>query len=266
MRRLTAAAVAVALLGLSVPMSTADTVGGCVERRSGFLDCTVTEVGPGVGAPGGGGPGVSVPADADILWWPVLVWEPEAGLTCVVFRREVFEGAAGSQRAEEAEARAHALLAEWSLCESSPRPAVVLPAIAREFIERVGLPVPDPHIAPGWALAGRAAFLETRATLEPPVFVAATPAGEISVDARGIYVVDWGDGTPAERFSVEGTAWPEGRIRHVYTDTGRYTVTVSIEWVADWTAATASGTATGIVTAARIVDFEVRELQAVRRR
>lgn len=231
--------------------------------------CTVTENGTPTLHPGGGGrggPPVTQPAVGDVLWWPVLVWDTDAGRTCVEFRREVFAGAAASQRAEEAEARTLSLLRAWPPCTTTPAPAVAVPFIVREYIERVGLPTPDPRIAPGYALAGKPAYLETRSTLRPSPFTADTPVGLIQVSARGTYVVDWGDGTSAETYTVEGGPWPEGRITHVYTDVGTYAVRVEVTWVASWTAATASGTATGITTSASLPAFEVRQLQAVRRR
>ncbi|MGI8793538.1 MAG: hypothetical protein ACR2H3_10225, partial [Acidimicrobiales bacterium] len=145
-------------------------------------------------------------------------------------------------------------------------PPSAVPFVAREYIERVGLPVPNPQIAPGYGLAGKPAYLETRSSLTPPRFTAPTPLGPIEVDAVGIYRVDWGDGSPVSTHQVEGGSWPEGRISHTYTDVGNYTVTVSIGWRADWVAAGASGVVTDIVTNASITNFEVRQLQAVRRR
>lgn len=245
---------------------------GCTDDfMTGEVVCTVIEDGKPTIVPGHGGPGgppVTQPTAADMLWWPVLVWEPDAGRTCVELRREVFPGAATSQRAEEAEARMHSLLAQWPLCTTEPgaAPASVIPFLARQYIERVGLPRPDPHIAPGYALAGKPAYLETRSTLRPPRFTAPTPAGPIEVEATGTYAVDWGDGSATETFGFEGGPWPEGRITHAYTHAGTYTVRVTTTWTATWTAGGSSGTVMGITTSATIADFEVRQLQAVRNR
>ena len=62
------------------------------------------------------------------------------------------------------------------------------------------------------------------------------------MDADGEYLVDWGDGTPPERYGYEGLAWPDGRITHVYTDIGRYDVVVTVEWVANWSIGERRGT------------------------
>ncbi|HET9444138.1 MAG TPA: hypothetical protein VFO65_12490, partial [Acidimicrobiales bacterium] len=146
--------------------------------------------------------------------------------------------------------------------EGRPAPQVV----AREVVEEITLPVPAPSIAPGFALAGKPAYLETGASLRPPTIERQTELGVISVTARGTYTVDWGDGTPVERHAVEGGPWPDGPIRHVYTHARTYDVVVSIEWTADWVVAGVPGTLEGLRTSATLAGFEVRQLQAVRDR
>jgi len=154
----------------------------------------------------------------------------------------------------------------YPLCQGQVRPPPGPATVAREVLEHIDLPVPAIEIDPGYAITGMTAYLETKGTLHPEPYLRPTPLGEISVDADGEYVVDWGDGTPAQRYGFEGLAWPEGRITHVYTHIGHYDVVVTVEWVAQWAVGERRGTVRDLRTSDRIEGFEVRQLQAVRNR
>ncbi len=185
---------------------------------------------------------------------------------CITFRREVFPRAAESRAASEAEFLLMKLIRTYPICAGQPRAPASPGLIAREVIEHIDLPAPAIEIDPGFAITGMTAYLETNGTLHPETYVRPTPLGDITVDADGEYVVDWGDGTPAERYGYEGVAWPDGRITHVYTDLGRYDVVVTVEWVANWSIGDRRGTVRDLRTSDRIEDFETRQLQAVRNR
>ncbi len=89
------------------------------------------------------------------------------------------------------------------------------------------------------------------------------------VTTRVSYEVDWGDGAGRDKgpYPYPGQPWPGGRITHTYTDMGRYDVTVTEHWSASWTVAGESGRIDGLRSApARIQDFGVTQLQAVRNR
>jgi len=152
-------------------------------------------------------------------------------------------------------------------------PACAAPPSAEElavgFVTTIPLPKPAPYIAPGYAITGLRAYLETRAS-ESQDFSQQTPLGLLQVrTTRVSYEVDWGDrsGTDQGPHTYPGLAWPEGRITHTYTDMGRYDVTVTQHWTASWTLAGQSGRIPGLRSAPAVIDdFEVIQLQAVRNR
>jgi hypothetical protein len=200
------------------------------------------------------------------LYWPDLVLGPQGGF-CVTFRREVFPGAAASRRAMEAEARAVQLFASYNTCPGVQRPPPGPRTIAREVVESFLPSPPSPEIAPGFAITGKPAFLETKGNLHPQQETRATELGPITVTFTGRYVVDWGDGTPTTRHDLEGQPWPDGSIVHTYVNAATYNVIVAIEWRADWQIGTIQDRITdGLRSETRINNFEVRQLQAVRDR
>jgi len=133
---------------------------------------------------------------------------------------------------------------------------------AASFWQHVPLPTPQPSIAPGWAITGRNAFLETHGELHH-VFRSDTPFGPLVVDAVGTYVVDWGDGETSWPYSVEGGPWPDGQISHVYINIGTYDVVVTERWTAVWHFGPNAGTLGELRTRGRIPGFPVRQIQAV---
>ncbi|HEX2064078.1 MAG TPA: PKD domain-containing protein [Acidimicrobiales bacterium] len=141
--------------------------------------------------------------------------------------------------------------------------------VAISFVVTLPLPKPDPYIAPGYAITGKLAYLETRAD-ERQDYSTTTPFGPLRVVVtRSAYDVDWGDGSGADKgpFPFAGEPWPHGRITHTYTHAGRYDVRVTEHWQAQWTLGQASGTITGLRSApATIPGFEARQVQAVRNR
>ena len=244
--------------------------GACTELKVGSMICeggVVIETG-GSNNSGGHSHG-PLPDPADVLHWPDLRVEPGVGWCIYWHRIDVYPGAATSARAAEAERRWLMLLGSYPMCPRTARPPTVRATpqvVAREVVEEIDLPVPAPSIAPGFALTGKPAYLETGTTLDPPTVERPTELGTITVTPRGVYVVDWGDGTPPERHAVEGGPWPDGRISHVYTRTGRYDVVVAVEWTAQWVVAGVPGTLDGLRTEATVAGFEARQLQAVRDR
>lgn len=135
--------------------------------------------------------------------------------------------------------------------------------VALSFWRQADLPVPEPSIAPGWAITGKTAYLE--ANSEPTAqFEWRIPGfGVLAVDAEAELVVDWGDGRGPQSYDSIGGPWPEGDVTTVYGDSGAVDVVVTQQWTADWSLGAATGTLGGLQTSGTIEDFEVRQIQAV---
>lgn len=135
-------------------------------------------------------------------------------------------------------------------------------ALAARYWERVPLPSPVPRIAPGRAITGKLAFLETggevSATYDNDTFF-----GPLHITATGTYMVDWGDGTTTGPYSYAGKAWPDGEITHEYIRVGSYNIVVTERWTAYWSLYGQSGTLRTLQTTGRIDNFPVEQIQAV---
>ena len=142
------------------------------------------------------------------------------------------------------------------------QPAPTPAELAVQFWRELPLPSPQPHIAPGRAITGKTAYLETRGQTRR-VFGQDTPLGRLELTATGTYYVDWGDGTTTGPHDTEGGPWPDGKITHTYVDVGRYDVVVTERWSATWTLGGAGGDLSGLRTTGRIEDFPVEQVQAV---
>lgn len=187
----------------------------------------------------------------------------EAGNSCVT------EVAAVLGSAEEAEAANRSSgQRDWVLppvCPSGVETPFVLPSpeeVALEFWRQVQLPAPAPAIAPGFAITGKTAYLESNAQPTAP-FRFDTPLGPLQIDASAQLSVDWGDGRGPVAYDSLGGPWPDGEVTNVYGDAGVVDVVVTQDWTARWSVAGATGTLGGLRTTGTIPGFEVREVQAV---
>lgn len=136
---------------------------------------------------------------------------------------------------------------------------------ARAWDQRVRLPRPQPSIAPGRAITGKAAYLETNGQLSF-TYTEDTVFGPLLIQARGSYTVSWGDGETTGPHSVEGKPWPSGQITHDYIHVGSYDILVTERWTANWSLDGESGTLRTLQTSGRIDGFPVEQIQAVIRR
>ncbi|HEX8769404.1 MAG TPA: hypothetical protein VF711_01405 [Acidimicrobiales bacterium] len=151
-------------------------------------------------------------------------------------------------------------------CPAAPGAPTESPAqVAARYWEEIPLPSPQPAIAPGWAISGKLAYLETQGE-RTRTYYNDTPLGRLEIVATGTYDVDWGDGTGTQIFDVEGEPWPNGVITHDYQWADHYDVVVTEHWSATWHLGGASGDLHRLRTEGRIDDFEVRQIQAVRQR
>ncbi|MGH9176933.1 MAG: hypothetical protein ACRD0N_00045 [Acidimicrobiales bacterium] len=138
--------------------------------------------------------------------------------------------------------------------------------VAFSFVRDIVPPGPDPWIAPGFALTGKLAFLETRSPTQVPDQYD-TPLGTLSVVLKAtMFAVDWGDESTTDDgpFAAPGEPWPHGAARHSYTTVGRYDVVVTQSWDAEWQLSGERGVVRGLTSTGGLDDFEVRQLQAVR--
>ena len=137
--------------------------------------------------------------------------------------------------------------------------------IAARYWERVPLPKPQPVIAPGRAITGKLAYLETRGEVAR-TYTNATAFGPLEIIAKGAYTVSWGDGETTGPHAFEGKAWPDGRITHDYLHVGTFDIVVTERWTATWRLGGESGVLRTLQTTGRIDDFPVEQIQAVIRR
>lgn len=143
-------------------------------------------------------------------------------------------------------------------------PAAVLTEamVAARYWERVHLPVPTPAIAPGRAITGKLAYLETKGQVQH-TYTNSTTFGPLEIQAKGLYTVAWGDGVVTGPYALEGTPWPSGQITHEYLSVGAYDVVVTERWTATWRLNGKSGELRTLQTSGRIDDFAVEQIQAV---
>jgi hypothetical protein len=103
-------------------------------------------------------------------------------------------------------------------------------AAARPMIKP---PAPELFIAPGFALPGKKAFLESDG---PDQYTATGIAYGDQVSWTCAYTssyVDWGDGSASGRsafFRYESGEWPDGGVWHIYDEPGNVTVDVTDYW------------------------------------
>ena len=140
--------------------------------------------------------------------------------------------------------------------------------VAWSFIRQATPPPSEPHIAPGYAITGKRAFLETRGP-KTGAQTFDTLLGPLTITFEATsYTVDWGDGSGIDTgpFPIPGAPYPDGKATHVYTHARAYDVIVKTNWVAHWSVANESGNLEGLSRTERIDGFSVRQLQAVRDR
>lgn len=151
---------------------------------------------------------------------------------------------------------------EQPLAPGQPAPVETPSMVARRHWERVPLPVPQPAIAPGRAITGKLAYLETRGAVTH-TYTNDTMFGPLVIVATGSYVIDWGDGETSGPHSFEGKAWPDGQITHEYINVGSYDIVVTERWTATWRLGGESGVLRTLQTTGRIDNFPVQQIQAV---
>ena len=162
--------------------------------------------------------------------------------------------------------------AEYPPCPDQPRapgqpaPVVTRALLAARYWEEVPLPSPRPYIAPGRAITGKTAYLETQGQTTETYTKNTGEFGTLRIVATGTYFVDWGDGEATGPHTIEGRRWPEGQITHNYIDVGTYDIIVTEKWTAVWALGGETGVLRTLQTSGRLDDFSVEQIQAVVRR
>lgn len=158
--------------------------------------------------------------------------------------------------------------AEYPPCPEQPRqpaqpaPAETRASTAARYWERIALPRPQPTIAPGRAITGKTAYLETRGAVAH-TYTNETVFGTLRIDAVGSYTISWGDGETSGPYAYEGKPWPSGQIKHEYVNIGTYDILVTERWTATWSLGGERGVLRTLQTVGRIDDFPVEQIQAV---
>jgi hypothetical protein len=151
---------------------------------------------------------------------------------------------------------------EQATIPGQPVPVETPSMIAMRYWERIPLPTPQPWVAPGRAITGKLAFLETRGQVGH-TYTNDTVLGPLVIVATGTYMVDWGDGESSGPHVSEGRPWPDGQIVHEYQRVGTYNIVVTERWTATWRLGGESGVLRELRTTGRIDDFPVEQIQAV---
>ena len=174
----------------------------------------------------------------------------------------------GPTEVEEGPGNSSSLYSTAPPCPAQPRaegqtaPVETPAMVARRYWEEVALARPRPQIAPGRAITGKLAYLETHGQTTQ-VYTNSTIFGLLEISATGAYTVDWGDGTTTGPHNFEGKPWPDGRITHDYLNVGSYDIVVTERWTANWRIGGNSGVLRTLQTTGRIDDFPVEQIQAV---
>jgi hypothetical protein len=134
--------------------------------------------------------------------------------------------------------------------------------VALSHWSRIPLPRPQPRIAPGRAITGKPAYLETRGH-NGHVYHSDTVFGPLEITATGSHYVEWGDGARDGPYSTAGGPWPDGQIVHEYLHVGSYDVVVTTQWTATWRLGDNRGILPRTQTTGRIDGFPVEQIQAV---
>jgi hypothetical protein len=202
------------------------------------------------------------------FWRPVLRDDPAVGrcLDTVTVRlgRDPFPS-----EDLQSETQFLRLVRIYPICPDAALPTTTPAMEAASFLERVGLPTPEPVVRPGRLPVGFESFLETGAPTTQ-TFTTDTPFGPLTLTATAEIYVDWDDPhDDVDGFEGPMTGepgpHPGGGIRHVYQYDGWYDIEVRYEWTATWSIGAVSGVIDGVETSGSYdgPGFEAYSRQAV---
>lgn len=202
------------------------------------------------------------------LWRPVLRPHPDGG-TCLDTETVRLGREPSATEDFNSEMQFLRLLRSYSICPDAVLPTTTPQIEAAAFLERVALPTPQPHVAPGRLPVGFRAYLETNAPTTQ-TFTTDTPFGPLVLTATAEIYVDWDD--PHDDIdgwegpmSGQPGPYPDGGITHLYQYDGLYQIAVRYAWTATWSIGDVSGTIDGVETTGTYPapGFEAYSRQAV---
>ena len=222
--------------------------------------------GSGSGGSGSGG-GTNVAVTYIVV--PEILIDPTTGEACLNLVNR--PGDPDSAEAMANEMRAIDLAASYPPCTGSsaaptaPSPGAVAAMLWRD---RMQLPPPQPRIQPGWAIAGKDAFLELGGARSVTRHFDAFGYDLTIIATATTNDIAWGDGSRTDGTRSAGGPWPDGDLTHVWIAAGTYDVVATRHWTGVWSLAGGARQAVAgqLRTRATIDDFEVRGYQAVRNR
>lgn len=141
-------------------------------------------------------------------------------------------------------------------------PRVAAQAVARDVLQSIKLPRPQPEMESDYAVCGVPVAIRSNVPEQFHSQAIETEMGTLRVTAVPVVVVDWGDGSRSAT-SPPGGHLPIDELRHVWIHRGRYDVTVTATWVASWQLGEFSGVIDALQTQTTIGDWPVYEAQSI---
>ena len=223
--------------------------------------------GPGEAGGGSGGGGPRPPVTYIVV--PEILVDPMTGEPCLNLVNR--PGDPNSAQALANEVRAIELSSSYPPCAgsnavpSAPSPGAVAAMLWRD---RMQLPPPQPRIQPGWAIAGKDAFVELGGASSVTRHFNAFGYDLTITATATTNDIGWGDSFRTDGTRSNGGPWPDGDLTHVWTSAGTYDVVITRHWTGVWslTGQAAQPVPGQLHTTATLDDFEVRGYQAVRNR
>lgn len=148
----------------------------------------------------------------------------------------------------------------------APDPEELRTAVAAVVTHQ--LPRPVPTIAPGTAITGLPAYLETgralRFTTAPVTLALSTGPVTVALEGVATSTVDWGDGHVDQGLTDPGGPWPDGTVTHTYLERERVEVQVTDRWEISFQAAGLAAQQLTVEVTGQPLELEVIEVRALR--
>lgn len=149
---------------------------------------------------------------------------------------------------------------------ATPDPEELRAAVAAVVAHQ--LPRPVATIAPGWAITGLPAYLETGRALSfstgPITVPLSSGPASVVLEGAATYDVDWGDGRTDRGLTDPGGPWPHGAVTHTYLDRAQVEVQVTDRWRITFRVAGLAEQQLTLEITGEPLELEVIEVRALR--